>query len=175
MNGTTTHEFSYPLNASGLAAHDAAMANPESDSQDPDAEPSDSRHDDPDTSSGPFDGNDWGPESDDDVQPRVHVIHYVRRDRRYNHRVQKYDSNRVDDLRTTSIFASLSALRSSGKFSDLTISCGGRDFKVHRVIVCSQSPVFYAALAEFTNVSRLPRPSTKEDVDTDLYSLTEGG
>jgi len=37
-------------------------------------------------------------------------------------------------------------LVSSGKYSDLTISCKGRKFAVHRAVVCSQSPVFDAML-----------------------------
>jgi hypothetical protein len=56
-------------------------------------------------------------------------------------------NNPIDNLRTTSIFASLSALRLSEKFSDMTIRCGGRDFKAHRAIVCSQSSFFDGALS----------------------------
>jgi hypothetical protein len=37
-------------------------------------------------------------------------------------------------------------LLDSGEYSDLTISCKGRNFEVHRAVVCSQSPVFDAAL-----------------------------
>lgn len=33
-----------------------------------------------------------------------------------------------------------------GEFSDCTIECGGQVFKVHKVFVCTQSPVFRAAL-----------------------------
>jgi hypothetical protein len=33
-----------------------------------------------------------------------------------------------------------------GKYSDLTISCQGVDFRLHRAIVCSQSQYFDAAV-----------------------------
>ena len=36
-------------------------------------------------------------------------------------------------------------LLANGKYSDLTISCEGIDFKVHRAIICSQSTFFDAA------------------------------
>ncbi|KAJ6125853.1 hypothetical protein N7471_010346 [Penicillium samsonianum] len=40
----------------------------------------------------------------------------------------------------------LQSLLDSGRYSDLTISCEGQKFQVHRAIVCSQSPFFYAAV-----------------------------
>ncbi|KAJ5991369.1 hypothetical protein N7522_011576 [Penicillium canescens] len=40
----------------------------------------------------------------------------------------------------------LQSLLDSGKYSDLMISCEGRNFKVHRAIVCSQSSFFDAAV-----------------------------
>jgi len=36
-------------------------------------------------------------------------------------------------------------LMSSQKYTDLTLSCQGQEFKVHRAIVCTQSPVLAAA------------------------------
>lgn len=36
-------------------------------------------------------------------------------------------------------------LLQSGKFSDLQLSCEGRNFAVHKNIVCEQSPVINAA------------------------------
>ncbi|KAE9992671.1 hypothetical protein EG327_008272 [Venturia inaequalis] len=39
----------------------------------------------------------------------------------------------------------LSNKLTSGEFSDLTIKCGGKKFSVHKVIVCSQSPVLHNA------------------------------
>lgn len=52
----------------------------------------------------------------------------------------------VDDLRTTSIFSSLSNLFLSERFSDMSIRCRGREFKAHCAIVCAQSPFFDRAI-----------------------------
>jgi len=42
----------------------------------------------------------------------------------------------------------------SGQFSDLTLNCNSRIFKVHRCIVCQQCPFFYKALiGEFKEAS----------------------
>ncbi len=51
-----------------------------------------------------------------------------------------------DDFQPPSIYAGLSALFGSDKFSDMTIRCGDRQFKAHRAIVCSQSRFFDRAL-----------------------------
>ncbi|RSM09542.1 hypothetical protein CDV31_007648 [Fusarium ambrosium] len=40
----------------------------------------------------------------------------------------------------------LSGLLQTGKFSDCTIVCQGKEFKLHKVVVCAQSPVIAAAL-----------------------------
>ncbi|KAI8723182.1 BTB domain-containing protein [Fusarium sp. LHS14.1] len=53
----------------------------------------------------------------------------------------------VDAFCATSIYASLSTLLHSEKFSDMTIRCGGREFKAHRAIVCTQSTFFDRALS----------------------------
>lgn len=53
----------------------------------------------------------------------------------------------VAELRAVAIFRSLCELRRSDKFADMTIRCGGRDFKAHRAVVCSQSPFFDRALS----------------------------
>ncbi|KAF4503391.1 Kelch 21 [Fusarium agapanthi] len=37
--------------------------------------------------------------------------------------------------------------RESGEFTDFTFACNGRNIKVHKIIICSQSPVFRAACA----------------------------
>ena len=50
----------------------------------------------------------------------------------------------------SSIFAQLMAAE---EFSDLTLRCQGQDFKVHRNIVCLQSPVFKAATQSGSEVS----------------------
>lgn len=52
----------------------------------------------------------------------------------------------IEDLRTTSIYSAFSSLLGSEKFSNMIIRCGGREFKAHRAIVCSQSPFFDRAL-----------------------------
>ncbi len=53
----------------------------------------------------------------------------------------------VDDLRTTSVLASLSKLFLNEKFSDMSITCQGREFKAHRAVVCTQSAFFDRALS----------------------------
>ncbi|KAF9882673.1 hypothetical protein FE257_005658 [Aspergillus nanangensis] len=45
-------------------------------------------------------------------------------------------------------------LLDDGKYTDMTISCQGHDFNVHRAIVCSQSHFFDAALKGGFQVSR---------------------
>ncbi|KAI7763415.1 hypothetical protein ACKAV7_015093 [Fusarium commune] len=37
--------------------------------------------------------------------------------------------------------------RESGEFTDFTLACDGRNIEVHKIIICSQSPVFRAACA----------------------------
>ncbi|KAL1836765.1 hypothetical protein VTJ49DRAFT_4705 [Mycothermus thermophilus] len=56
------------------------------------------------------------------------------------------EHNTLQDLRTP-IYASLSTLRMSDKWTDMTIRCGGREYKVHRAVVCSQSQFFDLALS----------------------------
>jgi hypothetical protein len=56
---------------------------------------------------------------------------------------------------TTSIYSALSTLCGSDKFADMTIRCGGREFKAHRAIVCPQSSFFDRALSGGFAVSRL--------------------
>ena len=53
----------------------------------------------------------------------------------------------AEDLRTTTIYSSLSSLFLNEKFSDMSIHCRGREFKAHRAIVCSQSSFFDRAMA----------------------------
>ena len=42
--------------------------------------------------------------------------------------------------------ADLAILLKEGKYSDLTLMCQDEEFKIHRNIVCAQSPVFAAAV-----------------------------
>lgn len=37
-------------------------------------------------------------------------------------------------------------LMTSGKFSDLKLVCQGTEFKIHKVVACSESPVIATAL-----------------------------
>ncbi|KAG7284299.1 hypothetical protein NEMBOFW57_010668 [Staphylotrichum longicolle] len=62
----------------------------------------------------------------------------------------------IDDPRTPSIYSALSSLLGSERFSDMTIRCGGREFKAHRAIVCPQSPFFDRALTGGFAVSDSP-------------------
>ncbi|KAE8374930.1 hypothetical protein BDV26DRAFT_295532 [Aspergillus bertholletiae] len=58
----------------------------------------------------------------------------------------------------------LQSLLESGKYSDLTISCEGQNFEVHRAIVCSQSPFFKAAVRggfKETSSSQVELPDDK--------------
>ncbi|EEU35270.1 uncharacterized protein NECHADRAFT_88094 [Fusarium vanettenii 77-13-4] len=48
----------------------------------------------------------------------------------------------------------LSELLQTGKFSDCTIICQGKEFKLHKVVVCAQSPIIAAALEKASKESR---------------------
>ncbi|OAA59538.1 BTB/POZ fold protein [Niveomyces insectorum RCEF 264] len=54
-------------------------------------------------------------------------------------------------MRTTSprpmLHAALAPLYATGKLSDLLVTCGGREFRVHKAVVCAQSPFFDKAKA----------------------------
>lgn len=51
---------------------------------------------------------------------------------------------------------SLAGLLTSGEYSDLTITSQGKEFRVHRSILCSQSPFFRAALKHGWKVIKMP-------------------
>lgn len=42
----------------------------------------------------------------------------------------------------------LAGLLTSGQYSDMTLVCDGREFKVHKLVVCSLSPVLASAMKE---------------------------
>lgn len=42
----------------------------------------------------------------------------------------------------------------SGQFSDLMLVCQGKEFKIHKVVACPQSPVLSAAVSGEFKVSR---------------------
>ncbi|TVY72053.1 Kelch-like protein 30 [Fusarium oxysporum f. sp. cubense] len=56
------------------------------------------------------------------------------------------DDDSFDGSKAISIHAALSTLQSE-KFSDMTIICGERQFKIHRAVVCTQSPFFDKAMS----------------------------
>lgn len=47
-----------------------------------------------------------------------------------------------DGQRPGAIYRSLRRLFLDDKYADLTIRCDGQDFRVHRAILCPQSPFF---------------------------------
>ncbi|KAM0442732.1 hypothetical protein ACHAQK_003787 [Fusarium lateritium] len=57
------------------------------------------------------------------------------------------DHSDIDDFCGTSIHAAMSTLLGNDKFSDMTIICGGREFKAHRAVVCTQSSFFDKAMS----------------------------
>lgn len=48
----------------------------------------------------------------------------------------------MDVVAASMIHAALLPLYRTGKLSDLTVTCGDRVFRVHKAIVCAQSPFF---------------------------------
>lgn len=60
------------------------------------------------------------------------------------------------------IIDQINRARESGEFTDFTLTCDGRDIKVHKIIICSQSPVFRAACAGQFKVWRFDTASTPD-------------
>ena len=53
--------------------------------------------------------------------------------------------NQADLAATTNQMSLLSGLLGSGKYSDLTLTCGSRSWKVHKSVLCLQSDFFAKA------------------------------
>ncbi|KAL4902206.1 hypothetical protein BDW74DRAFT_181056 [Aspergillus multicolor] len=58
---------------------------------------------------------------------------------------------------------SMKELLENGRFSDMTITCQGHSFKVHRAIVCSQSRFFLAAMEDDFKKSKTQAVELPED------------
>ncbi|KAH6958089.1 hypothetical protein HG530_014277 [Fusarium avenaceum] len=78
------------------------------------------------------------------------------------------DEKSVDDLCAASVHASFSKLFLSEKYHDIVIECGGREFKAHRAVVCSQCPWFEK---EFTAIAkkRTIKISSRKDDDPEVF------
>ncbi|KAF4946242.1 hypothetical protein FGADI_11319 [Fusarium gaditjirri] len=64
--------------------------------------------------------------------------------------------------------------RESGEFTDFTLACDGRDIKVHKIIICSQSPVFRAACAGQFKVGSFEGAYTPDSVSDKLQEAFSG-
>jgi hypothetical protein len=54
-------------------------------------------------------------------------------------------SSTMADIHQNGIRATLSSIFNSGRYSDVTICSGGREFMVHRALICPRSRFFAAA------------------------------
>jgi hypothetical protein len=74
-------------------------------------------------------------------------------------------------MTTAAYTKAVNVLLQSGKYSDLTLRCGGREFRVHRPIVCPHSPVFEAICSgEFKESTR----TNQTNLSIGLTGLTGG-
>ncbi|KAL2142003.1 hypothetical protein VTI28DRAFT_1693 [Corynascus sepedonium] len=67
------------------------------------------------------------------------------------------------------IYNGLSKLYGDEKYADLTVTCGERTFRLHRAIICSQSPIFETACSGGFRESTTGR-ITIEEVDPDILA-----
>ncbi|KAM0239511.1 hypothetical protein ACHAP5_008301 [Fusarium lateritium] len=77
------------------------------------------------------------------------------------------DEKSVDDLCAASVYASFSKLFLSEKYHDIIIECGGREFKAHRPVVCSQCSWFekeFAAIAKKRTIKIASRKGDDPEV-----------
>ncbi|CAG8071843.1 unnamed protein product [Penicillium nalgiovense] len=65
----------------------------------------------------------------------------------------------------------LQGLLESGRYSDLTISCEGRKFAVHRAIVCCQSSFFDAAVKGGFKVNSIRQKVSVSGEDKDSHAV----
>jgi hypothetical protein len=83
------------------------------------------------------------------------IIHQGQNNALKKNRAQNPDRTRVNDLPNTSIIASTPKPVSPDELPDMTIQCGGLEFKAHRSVVCRQSSVFHKAIIRGGPVRKL--------------------
>lgn len=67
------------------------------------------------------------------------------------------------DMHGHALLTSLSQLYRAGEFSDLLLRCGGREFHIHKAIVCPRSRFFARACAGEFSVREHETPLPIED------------
>jgi hypothetical protein len=66
-------------------------------------------------------------------------------------------------------------LLSTGQYSDLTLMCHGHAFKVHKAVVCSQSPVLKVAVSGAFKVRRTYVAAPMVEADSTSYRRLQRG
>ncbi|KAI9769799.1 MAG: hypothetical protein M1840_003793 [Geoglossum simile] len=75
-----------------------------------------------------------------------------------------------DNSAVEHLLAAISESRDNGEFTDLTLSHGTRLFKVHRIIVCPQSKVFYKACTGGFEVGSLSYILTVANINQESFT-----